>query len=694
MLGTGARTADRLVDGAVLLLATWTPVYHLCLVLALPVPVALALEVGVLGLLVAGSLVAGSLVAGLLGTGSLVAGSLGAGSPRRRRTTPADDGDPADVVTGAPPRADPGPVRRPPTRLLVTGTAAAAAVAALGMAVSAPWPLVWVPWLVAAVLGTWPALRRLAPADRWGGDDRGPTPSAKARRAEPWLVWGWVVVLTAMSVSIRRSNPDDLFYLNVSQWVATHGDFPTRDTLFSDLVYPMANWPPTASYDALVGTVARLLHLPAATVAYQLVLPLATALSVLALWRLLRTWRTPYVAVALSAAVVFLLMDGTVSYGTPGNLWLTRLWQGKVILLCVVVPVLLATAARYAARPSRRGLAWLAAGGSAAVGLTTTSLFVVPVIAVAGMLPLVRTAPRKAAAGFVALAGYPIAGALVTLATGGRSADDFGERRLYRFDAEWIGHLVMLTGVVAVVGVLAVLLGALLVPHAQARVTTGALAVAFGLVLVPGVTELGFRAVGLGPTLWRLSFGLTIGALVGVAAARLWQALLTHSSPRRATVAGAVVATLLVGFGHPIWSRATSSSWQPPLHWQRSDASRDAAEAAVLEAGPGGLVLAPDDLAITIVISQTEVRTVAPRDYYMAYLRNDPSFHYDDRLTLVRMVNGSGPWTEPTADSALRLLDVDVACVSTLNQTAFFVLQRSGYREFYRSDHYQCLSRD
>ena len=38
-------------------------------------------------------------------------------------------------------------------------------------------------------------------------------------------------------------------------------------------------------------------------------------------------------------------------------------------------------------------------------------------------------------------------------------------------------------------------------------------------------------------------------------------------------------------------------------------------------------------------------------------------------------------------------LDVDVACVSTLNQTAFFVLQRSGYREFYRSDHYQCLSR-
>ena len=207
--------------------------------------------------------------------------------------------------------------------------------------------------------------------------------------------------------------------------------------------------------------------------------------------------------------------------------------------------------------------------------------------------------------------------------------------------------------IVALVGVLAVLLGALLVPHAQARVTTGALAAAFGLVLVPGVTELGFRTVGLGPTLWRLSFGLTIGALVGVAAARLWQTLHRRTSQPRAILVAALVAALVVGFGHPIWSRATSSSWQPPFHWQRSDASRDAAAAAVREAGPGGLVLAPDDLAITVVISQTEVRTVAPRDYYMAYLRNDPRFHYDDRLTLVRMVNGSGPWTEPAADGAL-----------------------------------------
>ena len=39
--------------------------------------------------------------------------------------------------------------------------------------------------------------------------------------------------------------------MNLSQWVAVTGAFPVRGTLLSDLVYPMANWPPVASYDAL-----------------------------------------------------------------------------------------------------------------------------------------------------------------------------------------------------------------------------------------------------------------------------------------------------------------------------------------------------------------------------------------------------------------------------------------------------------
>jgi len=109
----------------------------------------------------------------------------------------------------------------------------------------------------------------------------------------------------------------------------------------------------------------------AAGVAYLGVLPLATTLSVLALWRLLRAWRVPYTALALSIALVFLLVDGVAPYATPGNLFVTRLWQGKVILLCLLVPLLLVYALRYVERPTSFGLVPLALGSLAAIGLST-----------------------------------------------------------------------------------------------------------------------------------------------------------------------------------------------------------------------------------------------------------------------------------------------------------------------------------
>ena len=66
---------------------------------------------------------------------------------------------------------------------------------------------------------------------------------------------------------------------------------------------------------------------------------------------------------------------------TFGSFWLARMWQGKVIFVAVLVPLLLALLLEHAERPSRRGVVLLVAAGVAAVGLTTTAMFVVPVLA-------------------------------------------------------------------------------------------------------------------------------------------------------------------------------------------------------------------------------------------------------------------------------------------------------------------------
>ena len=114
------------------------------------------------------------------------------------------------------------------------------------MALELPWPAVWVTWLIAAIPGTWcgpiPRDASTRPPVRRMHQARG-----ERRRLRRLLCRGAGGVLNHHP----PSQPDDLFYVNLSQWVAFTGAFPVRGTLFSDLVYPMANWPPVASYDAI-----------------------------------------------------------------------------------------------------------------------------------------------------------------------------------------------------------------------------------------------------------------------------------------------------------------------------------------------------------------------------------------------------------------------------------------------------------
>jgi hypothetical protein len=680
---------DRLLDAVVVLLATWTLVYHLCLVLRFGTTTAVVLEVIALITVIAG------VVAGLVRRAAAV------GS----RPEPTALDDPSEV---------PAPAAHEASALSRLGRSCGplavvfAVVGAVATGIDAPWVLTWVPWLVAAVAGSlWAGVALIlgrgdgVHADSTDGTD-GTGPGGR------WTgvgVLGWAVGLGLSSMWTLRPNPDDLFYVNLSQWVATHGQFPVRDTLFSDLTYPMANWPPVASYDGLVGVIARLLGAHAASVEYA-VPPLATFLAVLAMWRLLRAWRVRHLLWVLSTALVFLLFDGTVSYASPGNLFLTRLWQGKVVLLCVLVPLLLVYALRYVERPTRARLGWLALGGVAAVGLTTTSMFLVPALAVAAMAPLFLRDRRRALVGFVALGGYSVAAALVTAALGGRSADDFGTRRLYRFDASWIGHQVLLTDFVGFVAVLALLLGAVLVPHPAARLTSSLVVLFTGCVFVPGAMRAAYDLTGLGPTLWRISWAASVAALVGVLAVngggRLLDRLLDRTAGRMrrpswrrwsAPVSAVVTMGLLAAFGSPIWAPDTNTELRSPFHWQRSYSTRHVTSEILAATRPGDVVLAPESLSITIAVTTTDVKTVAPRDYYMEYLRNDPTFHYAERLTLVHFVNALTPGDQSGIARDLDLVGVDVACTTTVDRRRYRVIRAAGFKPLLTSTYYRCLTR-
>ena len=276
------------------------------------------------------------------------------------------------------------------------------------------------------------------------------------------------------------------------------------------------------------------------------------------------------------------------------------------------------------------------------------------------------------------MAAYPLAAGAFTVAAGGRSADLFGSRELYRFDPSWFGHEIFRSGPVAVVTVAAVLAGAFLIRERVARVTTGTLVLFTGISLIPGFTHLAFRVVGLGPTLWRVSWAATIAALVGVLATRL-----LTDDPRRLVRTGDPWSSSWCSACSACRSGPAATAWvELPLHWQRGrTASRPRTSRS---RGPvrSGRILGPDDLSITIDVTTTRVKTVAPRDYFMDYLRDNPRFHYDERLTLVHFANGQlrGRWKGVVAQ-ALRRIRVDSsACPSPLNPRTSQSRTRRGAR--------------
>jgi hypothetical protein len=277
----------------------------------------------------------------------------------------------------------------------------------------------------------------------------------------------------------------------------------------------------------------------------------------------------------------------------------------------------------------------------------------------------------------------------VTIAVGGRSADDFGIRRQYRFDPSWFGHEVFLHGVLAAVGVAAALLAWHVVPHPAARVTSAVAALVVGVTFVPGVTRLTYDLFGLGPTLWRLTWALVIAAVVGAGAAWVVERL---PSRRAGWVAGGLAAVLVAVAGHPVWAEETSTTFAAPWHWQRGDTSREIVRWALRETPAGHRFLGPDGLSITVAVTTTDLKTVAPRDYYMDYLRSDPTFDYDGRLALVRFANEEDGWTELQVGPALASLEVGTACLSDTNTRGLRELRSEGYVAAVHIGPYQCFS--
>ncbi len=232
------------------------------------------------------------------------------------------------------------------------------------------------------------------------------------------------VGLAACLVTLVANRPDadDAFYLSVP---ATLLRFPQQPVLLQDTIYRLPDLPIQLpvyrlhSYEVLIGVLARLSGINHAVIAYLWLPPLFALLSIVAWARLLRLLAPAHWSKILVILFICVLMLGE-AHRDYGNFAFVRMFQGKAILVTCIVPCIFALALEYGHRPNINNWTILFAAQIAAIGITSTGLFVAPAAAWLGLVATWRPsseATRRVLLGMLASVYVLAAAAILAVMT-------------------------------------------------------------------------------------------------------------------------------------------------------------------------------------------------------------------------------------------------------------------------------------
>nr|WP_277355722.1 DUF6077 domain-containing protein [Cellulomonas hominis] len=458
-----------------------------------------------------------------------------------------------------------------------------------------------------------------------------------------------------------RPDLDDASYLVRSAWIARTGVLHPGDVIFSGGAWPglPEQTPYLPSFEALLGATSRVTSISAGALTYVVYVPLASFAAVWALGMLARTWRVRRIGLVVTLAAVVLLWGGGIN-ASWGNLHLGRIWQGKVTLLAVLVPLTYALAAWcVTARGPVRRLALLvvAAAGIAGVGLSPSAVFVVPgVLAVSAVGAVLSGRGRAGVLAVLAGSAYPLAAGIVT-AVAGRTGEAIPGSTPVN---PWIRTLG--SGVQAWVVLLAAV--AVLITAASRRMsaarrvigrwTAAAAAVSGAVLAAPPTTDLLVRVMGTDAIAWRMVWVVPVPLLVGMLA-----------GVGRVRVLGVVVAVAtsvaLVAGGLPLWSARNNATLAAPGSWKMAAGDLETARWLV-GAASGGRYLAREQVVAAVGVLDPGSLPVGSRPGYVEAYRDVDGAMVDERLLLQNLADGVASPEPDEVGRALARLDVRLVC--------------------------------
>lgn len=495
--------------------------------------------------------------------------------------------------------------------------------------------------------------------------------------AAPLSARGWGVLLLVASAAVfvtlfaNRPDPDDAFYMSIP---ATLLRFPHAPVLLHDTMYRMGDLPlllpiyRVDSYEVLVGTLSRLTGVPHMEIAYLVLPSLFAVFAVLAWARLLKRliperWITTLVILFLC---VLALGEAHQSYG---NFAFVRLFQGKAILATVMVPAIVCAALDFSRCAGARNWIVLFAAQVAALGFTSSALFVAP--AAAGMALASAWSPdasamRRFLIGLLASAYVIAAGGVLIFATHG--GHGFVSDATMQPMLDLIKHT---WGTRSTALLIALLAAWAFVPSRLAGRYFAAGALLFLFVVLNPYTYR-FMADHLtgASTHWRLTWALPLPVFAAVVLGGVVSGIM-RVRPRAAGVAGFVL--FVCGAGWFGWTcgvlRETNFLRLGVPGLKVYQFEYPIAKRVATRVPENGVVLAPELVATWLPTFVQHPRLVGVRTVYLA--QTFPVQEAKRRLALMQYVAGSKRTAESKGEFVKALTRYGITCVVVLHAAAW-----------------------
>lgn len=188
----------------------------------------------------------------------------------------------------------------------------------------------------------------------------------------------------AFALVVSRPDPDDLAFFHRALVQLGHPELPfvLHDTTHNQPGLAAISLTHTlTSYEHLVAMAASWLGLDPLWVYHNAAAALVMGLFPVVYFLLYRGFRlSPWTSLAATVlALGFLLVDGG-PHRSFGNFGPVRCWQGKVVLVMELLPLVVLMVLRCLRRPSRRNLLLAAAAAVCAPGLSGSGIFLVPIL--------------------------------------------------------------------------------------------------------------------------------------------------------------------------------------------------------------------------------------------------------------------------------------------------------------------------